>query len=239
MKKIFTIVIVLFFVSSRLIAQELKLEEILANYYKTMGYEKLKNLKTIISTGSMTRQDIMPVRIIKMRPDKYRMEYEVQDVAALQVFDGQKAWWTTPWTGNSAPQVMPEDRTKDMKNRSDFEGNLYNWQAKGHSLELAGLEKMDSIQAYKLKLTRKDGVVEYYFIDAMKFLIHKQLSYRQMQGKDVAIEVYFKNYKNVDGIIFAFLTESFMGGQPLSVVEYETIELDKPVNEKIFDIPAK
>ncbi len=187
-------------------------------------------------SGTIIRENAMPYKITKMRPDKFRLDFDMQDLSALQVFNGKVAWATAPWTGNTAPQQMPEDRAKDLKARADYDGLLYNWKSKGHLVELAGVDSVEGTMVYKIKLTRNDGAIEFYYIDTQKFMLQKQLSYCKMQGKDVEVEIFYSDFKNVDGIVFPFLQKTKMGGQLYSNVEYETIEIDKTVDEKIFEM---
>jgi len=219
--------------------QDLTLDEVLEKYFKASGLDVFQSSKTIIMIGTLTQQDIMPLKIIKLRPDKYRMDFSVQDSPAIQAFDGQTAWWTMPWTGNNKPQIMSEERAKDIRIRADFDGILFNWQAKGHFAELVGREPMDSLQVYKIKVTRKDGGIEYYFIDAMRFLLQKRFSYRKQRDKEAEVENYFRDYRNIEGVQMAFVTENRIDGQTVSIVEYESVELKKPVDEKIFEMPLK
>jgi hypothetical protein len=160
MKKAALIIGILSLTGSSVFSQEMKLDEILDKYYKAGGLDKLQKVQTITMTGTMVQQDAMPVKIIKMRPDKYLMEFDVADITAYQAYDGKTAWMTAPWTGNPKPQVMPEDRVKDLKPRTDFDGLLFNWQAKGHKAELVGNDSLIDNLAYKIKLTRNDGGIE-------------------------------------------------------------------------------
>lgn len=219
-------------------AQELSLGDILENHYRAGNFGRLGEVKTITMTGSLVQQDIMPVKIIRMRPDKYRMEFDVADLTACQAFDGETAWMTAPWTGNPAPQVMPPDRTTDLKNRADMDGVLFNWKEKGHSLELAGTDTLNGLELYKIKVVRKDGGIEYDFIDASGFLLRKRLSYRKAGEKEVPVESYYRDYRTVGGIPFAFTVETNNGGR-VSEIQLETVELDKPVDLKIFTMPGK
>jgi hypothetical protein len=181
----------------------------------------------------------MPVKIIRKRPDQYLMEFDIQDITAYQGYDGQTAWWTTPWTGNPRPQLMPDDRAKEMKNRADFDGLLFNWKAKGHAVELVGRDTVEKSPAYKLKITRKDGGVEFLFMDTAKFIIQKRLYYRMVRGQEVAMENYFRDYRAVQGIMFAYTQDTRYGGQPYNSLQLEAIELNKPVDAKVFKMPEK
>jgi len=238
MKRIFILTGLLFFFSAMIKAQDLKLDEILENYFKANGFDKMQKVQTVIMKGALVQQDAMPLKIVKMRPDKYLMEFDVQDITAYQAYDGKTAWMTAPWTGNPKPQVMPEDRAKDIKNRADFDGVIFNWKAKGHSAELAGMDSVENIPTYKIKLTRKDGGIEYYFIDAKSYLLNKKISYRMIRGKEAEIENYFRDYRTVDGIMFPFVIDASMDGQPYSSIQYETIEMNKTVDTKLFEMPG-
>jgi hypothetical protein len=225
-------------VASGLMAQELTLEEILEKYYQAGSFDKLHQVKTIIMTGNIVQQDIMPVKIIRVRPDKYMMEFDVADMTAYQVFDGQTAWMTTPWTGNAAPQVMPAERITDLKNRADMDGVLFNWKEKGHMLELAGKDTLDDGLVYKIKATRKDGGIEYNFIGISNFLLQKRLSYRKAGEKEITVENFYTDYRKVEGIPFAFTIETNNGGR-VNEIQLESVELNKPVDLTIFTMPLK
>jgi hypothetical protein len=238
MKRILIIGCVLVFSSVMIKAQEMKLDEILDNYFKVNGFDKMHKVQTIIMKGSLVQQDIMPLKIIRMRPDKFLMEFDVQDITAYQAYDGKTAWMTTPWTGNPKPQIMPEDRARDIKNRADFDGLIVDWKVKGHNAEQAGMDSISNSPAYKIRLTRKDGGIEYYFIDARSFLLQKRISYRMMRGKEVEIENYFHDYRAIEGIMFPFVIDASIDGQPYSSNQFETIELNKPVDETMFEMPT-
>jgi len=220
-------------------AQDLALDNILSKYYAAMGFENLRKVSTIIMTGTMIQQDAMPVKIVRMRPDQYLMEFDIQDITAYQGYDGQTAWWTTPWTGNPKPQVMPDDRAKDMKTKADFDGLLYNWKVKGHTVELVGRDTVEKSPVYKLKITKKDGGVEFLFIDATSFILQKRLYHRMVRGQEVAMENYFRDYRSVQGVLFTFTQDTHFGGQQYNSLQLDTIELNKQVDPQTFRMPAK
>ncbi len=221
-----------------LFAQQLTLNQILDNYYKAGNYDKLQNVNSIIMTGNIVQQDLMPVKIVRVRPDKYMMQFDVADMTAYQVYDGQTAWMTTPWTGKAAPQVMPPERATDLKNRADMDGVLFNWKEKGHSLELAGKDTVDGRMAYKIKVIRKDGGIEYNVIDTATFMLQKRISFRKAGGKEVTIENFYRDYRTVDGIPFAFIVETNNAGR-INEIQLETVELNRTVDLKSFTMPEK
>ena len=238
MKTRLLLIVLAFSLTSGLRSQELNLEQILDKYYQAGSFDKLQKVQTIIMTGSLVQQDLMPVKIIRVRPDKYLMEFDVADMTAYQVYDGKSGWMTAPWTGNAAPQVVSPERAIDLKNRGDMDGILYKPGEKGHKAELAGSDSLDGHAVYKIKVTRKDGGIEYYFIDKSGFMLQKRLYYRNAGGKEITIETSYKDYHPVDGIPFAYTVETNNGGR-VNEIQFESIELNKQVDPKIFTMPEK
>lgn len=240
MKKLFILVgVLLLMASTSTIAQELKIDDVLNNYYKASGFDKLQNVKTIIMSGTNTTHVVMPIKFYRVRPNKYRMERDVNDITGLTVFDGQNGWMTAPWSKNPLPQVISGPALNDLQYQADFDGALYNWKAKGHNAELVGTEKINDLDSYKIKFTKKDGGIEYYFIDCKNFLLQRKLNYRTVKDKEIEIQNNFSDYRSIDGVMFAFTNQNLMGGQLASEIQFESIELNKPVDDKIFVMPAK
>lgn len=239
MKKIFVLVGILLIAASTTIAQELNLTQVLDKYYKASGIEKLQDVKTIIMTGSITTWVIMPTKIYKARPNKYRMERDVNDITGLTVYDGQIGWTTAPWSKNPKPQLVTEPNLSDLKIQADFDGVLYNWKEKGHNVELIGLEKLGDSDVYRIKLTRFDNIVEFYLIDSKTFLIQKKVGTRNAKGKDIKIDFTFSDYRNIDGIMFPFDIMNNSEGQLSSAeTQYESIEVNKSIDDNLFVMPV-
>lgn len=239
MKRVLTYFTICMLMSTGSFAQQLSLEEILSRHGKAMGFERLQKVNSMVLTGTLTQNDLMPVKITRLRPDKYLMEFDVADITAYQGFDGTTAWMTAPWTGNAGPQTMTEERTREMRVRADFEGVLYDWSRKGHQLELAGTDTLEAGVCYRVKVTRKDGVVEYHFIDQERFLDQKRLYYRKIRGNDTPMEMLYRDYRPVDGVLFPFTQETRIGGQPYNTLQLEQVLLNVSLDPAQFSMPGK
>jgi len=240
MKKLFILVGVLLIAASTTTAQEQNLEQVLDKFYKANGIDKLQNVKSVIMTGTITTWVIMPVKVYKVRPNKFRQEKDNADITGLTVFDGKSGWFTAPWSKNPNPQVIPEANLGDIKILADFDGLFYNWKEKGYNLELVGLEKLGDWDVYRIKVTRSDNVVEYYLIDSKTFLIQKKVGIRNIRGKDYKVDFTFSDYRSVEGIMFPFDIMNNSEGQASSAeTQYETIELNQPVDDNLFVMPTK
>src|SRR5689334_7197752 len=174
-------------------------DEILAKHFETMGgLEKIKALNSMRVTGSMTVGPGIeaPITIERKRPGKRRVEFTVQGMTGIQAFDGEKAWSFMPFMGKKDPEVSSDEDNKNELDDADFDGGLVDWKAKGHTVELVGKESVDGADAYKLKLTKKSGKVEYHYLDAETYLLVKEEGTVKRRGTEMEGEYTFSDYKD-------------------------------------------
>lgn len=237
MKKGVIVFFVIFLAGITLFAQEPGIDEILSKHYMATGMEKLKGINTVVMLGTIIQNDAMPVKITRMRPDKYLMEFDVMDMSTFQAYDGVVAWSTAPWTGNAKPQPMPEDRARDLRSRADFEGILVNWKEKGHTVELSGIDTVENVLVYRLNVTKKDGGTENQYLGTRDYLLKKRSYTRMSRGKELQVEVFFRDYRQVGGIPFPYQQDTYLGGQLYNSVQIDEVLLNEPVDVKIFSMP--
>ncbi|MCX6283570.1 MAG: hypothetical protein NTW31_04960 [Bacteroidetes bacterium] len=220
-------------------AQEMKLDEVLSAYYKATGLEKMKDWTTLKESGKTIAQGMeFPFTMTVKRPSKLRVEAEVQGNKMIQAFDGNAGWSVIPWSGSSTPQDMTADEVKNMKEQADMEGSLYNWKEKGHQAELLGKEDMEGSSAYKIKLTKANGNIDTYFIDAENYILLKTASKVKIQGNEVESESLYTNYRDVSGVLIAGTITSKVKEQTVSQVVIDKTEFNIPVNDSLFVKPA-
>lgn len=237
MKKRVAVLFVILLTGCTLFAQEPGIDQILSRHYQATGMEKLQKINTVVMKGTIIQNDAMPVKITRMRPDKYLMEFDVMDMSTCQAFDGETAWSTAPWTGTAKPQPMPEDRARDLRSRADFDGILFNWKEKGHQVEYSGIDTVENVQVYRLNVTKKDGGTESLFLGTADYLLKKRSFTRMSRGKELPVEIFFPDYRQVGGIFFAFRQDTHLGGQLYNSVQLDEVLLNEPVDVKIFSMP--
>jgi outer membrane lipoprotein-sorting protein len=221
-------------------SQEAKLDDILTAYYKAVSIEKMKDWQSIITTGKSIAQGVeYPFKYYQKRPGKIRTEVEIQGNKMVSAFDGNKGWSIVPWAGSSDPQDMTADEIKGMKNQADPEGALYNWKEKGHKAELIDKEDLEGSQVYKIKLTRADGDIENWFIDADTYVPIKISSKVKIQGNEVESDTYLSNYGEFNGVMVAKTITNKYKEQTSFQVEITKIEINIPFSDSLFVKPLK
>lgn len=218
------------------------LDDVLAkNYEARGGLAKLEAVNTAKITGTMTVGPGVeaPLTFYWKRPNKVRTEFTVQGKTGIQAFDGTTGWMYLPFMGKTEPEKMPEDLTKSVEDEADFEGPLVNWKAKGNTVELLGKENVEGTEAYKLKVTTKNGDVTFVYLDADYYLEIKSEGKRTVRGQEVEYESSVGDYKEVDGLMLPFSVTSKAKGAPQGqTMTFKTIELNVPLEDSLFTMPA-
>ena len=220
-----------------------ELDDVLAmNYQARGGLEKIKSVESARITGKMTMgggQMQAPFVWEWKRPDKLRMEFSLQGMTGIQAFDGSTGWSVMPFTGSTEPQEMPQSEVKELKSQADFEGELVDWRDKGHQLELLGKETVEGTEAWAIEVTKADGDVVTVYLDAEYYLEIKQKGSREVRGQEIEFETSVGDYKDVDGLMVPHSMEVQAVGMPMSqIVTFERVELDVPIDDERFTMPA-
>jgi len=151
----------------------------------------------------------LPFLMELARPRKMRFELQFDGQTAIQVFDGANGWKLRPFLGRRVVEPYTEYEMKTTATQADLDGPLVDYVAKGTRIELAGTEKVEGRDTYNLKLTMKNGAAIHVWIDAETFLEAKiEGQPRRLDGTDHPVEIYFRDYRPVDGLQIPYVLET-------------------------------
>ncbi len=143
------------------------------------------------------------------RGHKTRIELQFNGQTAVQVFDGTNGWKLRPWLNRYVIEPYTTDEMNTTSRQSDLDGYLIDYAAKGTQIEFAGMDQVEGHDTYKLKLTLKDGEAIHIWIDAKTFLETKiEGQPRRLDGTDHPVEVYFRDYRPVSGLLIPYVIET-------------------------------
>jgi hypothetical protein len=161
-----------------------------------------------LSTRSAEEAQLPFVMELK-RPRKMRFELQFGGQTAIQVFDGTNGWKLRPFLNRRVVEPFTEDEMKVAATQAELDGPLVDYAAKGTRIELDGMEKVEGRDTYKLKLNTKDGRGIHVWIDAQTFLEAKiDGQPRRLDGTDHPVEVYYRDYRPVNGLQIPFTLET-------------------------------
>jgi outer membrane lipoprotein-sorting protein len=220
-------------------AQAQNLESILEAHYKAASMEKMQKIETISTTGknmySMAGIE-SSFTMYQARPNKLRIEAEVQGSKLIQTYNGEKGWMYAPAMGISQPKELSEQELETILNQAEFENPLWNYEEKGNTIEVIGSSEDGSED--HLKLTNEKGDVLNFFISKDTHLITTIKSTQLMGGSDQEIEIYMKDYKNVKGIPVSHYLSTKLGGQVVYTITIVKVEYNQDLDPALFDKPA-
>ena len=151
----------------------------------------------------------LPFLMELARPRKMRFELQFAGQTALQVYDGVNGWKLRPYLNRLEVEPYTSEEMKAASVQSELDGPLVDYAAKGTRIESEGIEKVEDRDAYKLKLTLKSGDVTHVWVDAQTFLETKiEGQPRRLDGIYHPVEIYYRDYRNVDGLEIPFVLET-------------------------------
>jgi outer membrane lipoprotein-sorting protein len=201
------------------------------------GLAAWRDVRTLALSG---RMDIggkssmeVPFRSEMKRPRKLRFELEFQGKRAVQVYDGAHGWKLRPFLGLDQAEPYSPQEQQQAAELQELDGPLIDYKAKGTRVALEGVEAIEGHDAYKLKLTFKDGTVRHDWIDAKSFLeVRVEGAPRRLDGRMHDVQIYYRDYRAVQGLMMPFVLETAVQG----VVGTRKMTVEKvEINPKIDD----
>lgn len=201
------------------------------------GLQSWRAVQTISYAGKMEaggKQNVqLPFLLEMKRPRKTRVEIEFQGDKAIQIYDGYKGFKFRPFLGRRDVEPYSADELKAASSEPDLDGFLVDYAAKGTQVTLEGVEKVEGRDAYKLKLTMKSGQVRHLWVDADSFLDVKiEGTPRRMDGRMRPVEIYYRDYRSVNGLVVPYVLETAVQGVKKS---HKMIIESVVVNPKLDD----
>jgi outer membrane lipoprotein-sorting protein len=207
------------------------------------GLQAWRAVRAITFSGKIDaggKQNVQLPFVMEMkRPLKTRVEIEFANDKAIQVYDGANGWKLRPFLGRRDVEPFSPEELKSASMESELDGPLVDYAAKGTKVELAGVEKVEGHDAYKLRLTTKGGQVRHLWVDAQTFLEVKIEGLpRRMDGKLRPVEIYYRDYKSVNGLMVPYLLETTVqGGKQAHKMTIDTVMVNPRLEDSLFAKP--
>jgi hypothetical protein len=222
---------------------QLTVDELVAkNVAAKGGADALRALQSVRFTGKMLvneGQIQLAYAETKKRPDEVRTEATLQGMTAVEAYDGKEGWRISPFQGRKDPEKMSADDVKPLMENAEIDGPLVNWKEKGSTLEYVGREDVDGTSAYKIKVVRKNGDVNFVYLDPDHFLEIRILTQRVRHGAQEETETDVGDYEKIGGVFIPFSIEGGRKGDPdKQKVVVEKAEANVPVDDAIFHFPT-
>jgi hypothetical protein len=181
----------------------------------------------------------LPFVMTMKRPHKNRLEVKVKEQTAVQVYDGKEGWKVRPFLNRDEVEPYTAEEAKAAASASELDGPLVDYASKGTKVELVGAQAVEGKNAYKLKLTPKEGTQRHLWVDAKSFLEVKiEGEPRRLDGKLRNVAIYYRDYKQEKGLRVPTVLETVVEGVKQShKINIETVAVNPPVDDALFAKP--
>ena len=207
--------------------------DVLNNYIEAIGGRDTFNSiedRTAVMRGEMMGQNISIV-IKQKAPNKLKQTIRAGEMKQTIIFDGEKAVQIVgenkkELSGTQLKALMYEAQMNFILNPEAF----------GVTPTLKGIEKIDSINCYKVEMKPDTGSswTQYYDIDSG--LRVKDIKNVETAQGTFQQETTYGDYKEVDGIKFPFSIKQSFGMQTIEL-NVSSLKLNKGIDDKLFEIP--
>ena len=234
--------VVLGIICSALVASAQTAEELVAkNLQAKGGADKIKAIKSLkmsgkFQQGSFTAQ----VAQVAKAPDNLREMLTIQGMTQIQAYDGSTGWQISPFEGRRDPEMLGEDDLRDISEDADFYGPLVDYKEKGNTVEYLGMETVDGDDAYRLKVTLKNGDILYYYLDPDTYIEIRTERQQFIRGAVRETQTDLGSYKQVNGVYFPFSIASGPKNRPdqKSTITFDKVEANASIPDSEFKMPA-
>jgi hypothetical protein len=201
------------------------------------GLAKIKAIKSLRMTGRFRQGDFSAVVGQEAKaPNLLRETFTIQTMTQIQAYDGSVGWQISPFQGRKDPELLGEDDLRDLVEAADFYGPLIDYREKGNAIEYAGRTVIDGDDVYRLKVTLKNGDINYYNFDPDSYLEIRIETQQFIRGSVRERVSDVGSYKLVNGVYFPFSVESGPKRNPdaWSKITFEKIEANVEIPDSAF-----
>jgi hypothetical protein len=185
--------------------------------------------------GGREAQRIPFVMTLK-RPNLTRFELKEQFNSFTRIFDGKHGWKLRPASdGRPETKAFSPEEVNFARTEFVIDGPLIDYQAKGVSAELDGIDSVDGRKAYRLSLKLPNGGERKVWIDIKTNLdVRLDRPATNPLKPGAPVSVYYRNYEAAEGVQVARSIET--GVESGGAVAGDKLVIDRVlVNPKLDD----
>ena len=179
------------------------LDEVLARHAAAHGgLDRWRAVQSMIVTGTQVMfSQAAPFVHEFRRPDLFRFEQTILGKKMTIGHDGAVTWWIHPILQIDTPTAVDGSGAVLARHAAELVSPLIDPAAHGHKVELLGKDEIDGQPAWKLKVVRKDGFEETWYLDLSTHL--------ELARFDTTLDLpdakerwtYFSDFRTVEGLV--------------------------------------
>lgn len=205
------------------------------------GLDKIRATSTVKMTGHVSAKEdpageakTAATTMMAKRPNMMRREQVVNGESTISAFDGTTLWMSR---GTMPPEQAPGPQAAYARQDAEFDSVFVDYKEKGHAIALVGREKRGGAEVFHLKVTKKGGPPQDYYLDASTGL--EQAISMTLQGGPMPMVVVTElgDYRQVDGRMMPFSIRQRVNGAVSASTTIDTVVFNAPIDDETFRMP--
>ena len=214
-------------------------EEILTKHITAVGgtakWDGIKSAK-MVGSMSMGGMEISITQTI-LTDRAMRMDISAMGMNGYTIITPNEGWMYMPFQpGMDKVTPIPADQIKASHDKLNMKGGYLVDRSKLKTVEYVGKDTVNSVPCYKIKVVDNEGNEQVAYIDmATYYLVRSELKVK-VQDQEQEVDASYSNFQKLpEGIVLPMTVSAAQGD-----ITFKTVELNKPVDEKIFkpEVPA-
>ncbi|HYO91394.1 MAG TPA: hypothetical protein VEQ40_07145 [Pyrinomonadaceae bacterium] len=224
-----------------------KAEQIIERARKALGGDAYMNIRSTTSRGYYTLfkdgASGLPLTFVDyiIYPDRERTEFKGAGVKVIQTNTGDTGWLYDgeAKTLNDMTKEQVDDFRFAMRTNIDYLLRDF-WRKEGAKLSYAGRREAGLAKRNEtVRLTYPDGLAVEFEFGAQDGLPSKVLyKKKNKEGAETAEEDRFAQYVTIEGVMMPFIVDHYRDGVQSSRINYQSVEINRPISESLFTRPA-
>lgn len=225
----------IFFMPGQLADAALDLAGVLERHRTARG-SSAAEVETVSAAGTVVLLGFeVPMTVAFARPSSFRIDIDMQGLPMVLAYDGETAWNVSPMQGVIEPSPLPEEMVGAVGILSDF---LWGGLATSGEASLAGIEKVERDETYRLDILTADGEARALYLGGEDFLERRVVfdgAFLQSAGE---IDVTIADYMDAGGLKVPGRIRIAVEGAVAVELRIQEAEAGAEIDPASFTMPA-
>jgi hypothetical protein len=226
------------FLSCGLFAQTA--DEIIARHIEAHGGAAAwSKVEAVRVTGKFTAFSLEnDYTAYKTKAGSYYADFYLGEKRVIESIHENEGWTIDPWQEMDYARRLNDGEMNAFMQKAEFITPFLDYHEKGHSVDYPGLDTIDGMVMHTLKLTRPNGRIETWHLNADTYLEYKCEADWVDFAMNVPAETYFDDFQEVDGLVFPFFVERTFW-QRDRILLVEDIGINPEIDPAMFIMPRR
>jgi hypothetical protein len=208
------------------------------------GLDAWRKIQSMVWVGHIESTNApgpsLPFDLDMKRPNKTRFLIKAQSQTSVRIFDGIHGWTLRPSIrGEPEAQPYTPQELNFAREGQGFDGPLIDYQAKGISVSLEGVDEIEGRKAYRLNVKLPSGDSHHVWVDAKSFLdVKYDRASHDAYGRSNMVSVFYRDYETIDGLQIPLMIETSTNtAKAMEKLVIDRVLVNPPLEDRIFVKP--